>query len=232
MAALVGHRGVLHHVPPARPRGHRRLPPPLHAPQLQGQAVGARAFAILGSMAIEGPIISWVADHRKHHAFSDKPGDPHSPHATTTAASLRGLFHAHVGWLFLHTERANRERYAPDLMKDPVIAWVDRTFVLWVVAGLAIPFGLGWLIGGTSTRVDRPAVGRRGADARAAPRDLLHQLAVPLLRPPALRRRRRVPQPRVAVALLDGRVVASQPPCLPDLGRARAASGTSSTSPT
>jgi stearoyl-CoA desaturase (delta-9 desaturase) len=104
-------------------------------------------FAILGSAAIEGPIISWVADHRKHHAFSDKPGDPHSPHAHDGV--LRGLFHAHVGWLFIHTERANRQRYTPDLLKDPVIAFVDRTFVLWVVAGLAFPFGLGWLIGGS-----------------------------------------------------------------------------------
>jgi stearoyl-CoA desaturase (delta-9 desaturase) len=104
-------------------------------------------FAILGSAAIEGPMISWVADHRKHHAFSDKPGDPHSPHAHDGV--LRGLFHAHVGWLFIHTERANRQRYAPDLMKDPVIAWVDKTFVLWVVVGLAFPFGLGWLIGGS-----------------------------------------------------------------------------------
>jgi stearoyl-CoA desaturase (delta-9 desaturase) len=105
-------------------------------------------FAILGSAAIEGPIISWVADHRKHHAFSDKPGDPHSPH-DHEGGVLRGLLHAHVGWLFIHTERANRQRYAPDLIKDPVISWVDRTFVLWVFAGLAFPFALGWLIGGT-----------------------------------------------------------------------------------
>ncbi len=104
-------------------------------------------FAILGSMAIEGPIISWVADHRKHHAFSDKPGDPHSPHHHDGV--LRGLLHAHVGWLFLHDARANQERYAPDLLKDPVISWVNRTFVLWVAAGLLIPFGLGWLIGGS-----------------------------------------------------------------------------------
>jgi stearoyl-CoA desaturase (delta-9 desaturase) len=105
-------------------------------------------FAILGSAAIEGPIISWVADHRKHHAFSDKPGDPHSPH-DHEGGVLRGLLHAHVGWLFIHTERANRQRYAPDLIKDPVISWVDKTFVLWVFAGLAFPFALGWLIGGT-----------------------------------------------------------------------------------
>ncbi|MDX6701230.1 MAG: hypothetical protein QOF26_1456 [Baekduia sp.] len=105
------------------------------------------ALAILGSAAIEGPIISWVSDHRKHHAFSDQDGDPHSPHGH--GGALRGLFHAHVGWLFIHTERANRRRYAPDLMDDPVIAFVDRTFVVWVLAGLAVPFGLGWLIGGS-----------------------------------------------------------------------------------
>ena len=109
-------------------------------------------FAAMGSMAIEGPVISWVADHRKHHAFSDQPGDPHSPHVDHghgLKGALRGLFHAHVGWLFIHTDRANKERYAPDLMKDPVVAYVDRTFFIWVLVGLALPFLLGWAIGGT-----------------------------------------------------------------------------------
>ncbi|QEC50374.1 acyl-CoA desaturase [Baekduia soli] len=105
------------------------------------------ALAVLGSAAIEGPIISWVADHRKHHAFSDQPGDPHSPHLHHGV--LRGLLHAHVGWLFIHTERANRQRYAPDLLDDPVITFVDRTFFVWVLTGLAVPFGLGWAIGGS-----------------------------------------------------------------------------------
>lgn len=109
-------------------------------------------FAILGSAAIEGPVISWVADHRKHHAFSDKEGDPHSPHVGHEGGwrgALRGLAHAHVGWLFLHTHRGRHERYAPDLLADPVVRWVDRTFLVWALAGLAVPFGLGWLIGGT-----------------------------------------------------------------------------------
>jgi stearoyl-CoA desaturase (delta-9 desaturase) len=104
-------------------------------------------LAILGSAAIEGPIISWVSDHRKHHAFSDRDGDPHSPHGH--GGVIRGLFHAHVGWLFIHTQRANRERYAPDLTSDPLIRFVDRTFLVWVLAGLAVPFGLGWLLGGS-----------------------------------------------------------------------------------
>ena len=107
-------------------------------------------LAILGSAAIEGPVISWVADHRKHHAFADIEGDPHSPHVdhgVGLRGALRGLWHAHVGWLFIHTHRGNKERYAPDLLKDPLIRWIDRTFVLWVVVGLVVPFLLGGLIG-------------------------------------------------------------------------------------
>jgi stearoyl-CoA desaturase (delta-9 desaturase) len=109
-------------------------------------------LAALGSAAIEGPVISWVADHRKHHAFSDQEGDPHSPHVGHGGGlrgALRGLAHAHVGWLFEHTQRANKQRYAPDLLADPVIRFVDRTFLLWVAVGLAVPFGLGVAIGGS-----------------------------------------------------------------------------------
>ncbi|MEX0993186.1 MAG: acyl-CoA desaturase [Solirubrobacterales bacterium] len=109
-------------------------------------------LAILGSAAIEGPVISWVSDHRKHHAFSDRHGDPHSPHVDHGVGfrgALKGLAHAHLGWLFIHTQRAAKDRYAPDLQQDPVIRFVDRTFVLWVTIGLVVPFGLGWAIGGT-----------------------------------------------------------------------------------
>jgi stearoyl-CoA desaturase (delta-9 desaturase) len=109
-------------------------------------------FAALGSAAIEGPVISWVADHRKHHAFADREGDPHSPHVDHGhgwRGALRGLMHAHMGWLFIHTQRGARSRYAPDLMSDPVVRAVDRTFVIWALGGLAAAFGLGWLIGGT-----------------------------------------------------------------------------------
>ncbi|HEX6389805.1 MAG TPA: fatty acid desaturase [Solirubrobacteraceae bacterium] len=109
-------------------------------------------LAICGSMAIEGPIISWVSDHRKHHAFADQEGDPHSPHVDHGhgfGGALRGLYHAHVGWLFLHTQRGSHDRYAPDLKADPIIAWVHRTFIVWALGGLALAFALGWLIGGT-----------------------------------------------------------------------------------
>jgi len=114
---------------------------------------GVRAtLAIMGSAAIEGPVISWVADHRKHHAFSDMPGDPHSPHVDHghgLKGALRGLLHAHVGWLFIHTERGNHERYAPDLLADPTIRWVNKWFFAWAVGGLLAAFVLGWIIGGS-----------------------------------------------------------------------------------
>lgn len=109
-------------------------------------------FAVLGTMAVEGPVISWVADHRKHHAYSDRVGDPHSPHVDRGGGwrgALLGLAHAHVGWLFNHSQRGSRERFAPDLLADPVIRFVDGTFALWSLLGLAIPFGLGVLVGGT-----------------------------------------------------------------------------------
>jgi stearoyl-CoA desaturase (Delta-9 desaturase) len=108
-------------------------------------------LAALGSAAIEGPVISWVADHRKHHACSDHEGDPHSPHVghgTGWLGALKGLFHAHVGWLFIHTQRGSKERFAPDLLRDPVVRTVDRTFIIWAALGLAASFGLGVAIGG------------------------------------------------------------------------------------
>ena len=109
------------------------------------------AFAAMGSAAVEGPVIAWVADHRKHHAFADQEGDPHSPHVDHGGGfrgALKGLMHAHVGWLFIHTQRGSKERYAPDLLKDPVVRFVNRTFFLWVAVGLAMPFALGFAIGG------------------------------------------------------------------------------------
>ena len=110
------------------------------------------AFAALGSAAAEGPVIDWVATHRKHHQFSDLEGDPHSPHVGHSGGwwgAVRGLLHAHIGWVFTDMEVADERRYAPDLLADPWIRFVDRTFVLWVVLGLAFPFGLGVALTGS-----------------------------------------------------------------------------------
>ena len=111
-------------------------------------------LAALGSAAIEGPVIAWVADHRKHHAFTDRHGDPHSPHVDVAPGwrgALSGLLHAHVGWLFIHDQRGRKERYAPDLLADPVVAWINKTFLLWVALGLAFPTLLGFVLSGGST---------------------------------------------------------------------------------
>jgi stearoyl-CoA desaturase (delta-9 desaturase) len=97
-------------------------------------------------------VISWVADHRKHHTFSDEPGDPHSPHIGHGGGwrgTLRGLYHAHLGWLFVHTQRGSKRRFASDLLRDPAVRFVDRTFLAWAALGLAVAFGLGVAIGGS-----------------------------------------------------------------------------------
>jgi stearoyl-CoA desaturase (delta-9 desaturase) len=110
------------------------------------------ALGALGSAALEGPVVAWVANHRKHHAFSDREGDPHSPHVGhggEVEGALRGLAHAHLGWLFLHTQRPARARYAPDLLRDPVSRFINRTCWLWVLLGLGFPFGLGAALTGT-----------------------------------------------------------------------------------
>lgn len=110
------------------------------------------AFAVLGSMAVEGSVIEWVSTHRKHHDFSDSPGDPHSPHVDSAPGwrgALRGLVHAHLGWMFRGKDMANPRRYAKDLLADRDLRFISRTFPLWVAAGLAIPFGLGVALTGS-----------------------------------------------------------------------------------
>jgi stearoyl-CoA desaturase (delta-9 desaturase) len=109
-------------------------------------------LAIFGSMSVQGAVIHWVADHRKHHAFTDEEGDPHSPHthnAEGWRGVLTGLWHSHMGWLF-DGERTSARRFAPDLRKDPLIRWVDRLFPVWALLGLAIPFAAGLLLSGGS----------------------------------------------------------------------------------
>jgi stearoyl-CoA desaturase (Delta-9 desaturase) len=109
-------------------------------------------FAALGSMAVQGPVISWVADHRKHHAHTDEEGDPHSPHighAGGVRGMLAGLWHAHTGWLLSTQGRADWKKYAPDLYEDIGMRAINRRFVPLVFAGLAIPALAGFLVSGT-----------------------------------------------------------------------------------
>jgi stearoyl-CoA desaturase (delta-9 desaturase) len=105
------------------------------------------ALAVAGSLAVEGPLVRWVADHRKHHKFSDAEGDPHSPwrFGETLPALMKGLWWAHIGWLF-DEEQTPQHKYAPDLIKDSALRAVSRQFALWTVVSLAIPPLVGGLV--------------------------------------------------------------------------------------
>ncbi|MET8702395.1 acyl-CoA desaturase [Kitasatospora sp. NPDC058032] len=105
------------------------------------------ALAVAGSLAIEGPLVRWVADHRKHHRFSDKDGDPHSPwrYGETVPALLKGLWWAHMGWLF-DEEQTPQLKYAPDLVRDPAIRRISRLFWLWTALSMLLPPLVGGLV--------------------------------------------------------------------------------------
>lgn len=107
-------------------------------------------LAVMGSMAVQGPLIEWVATHRRHHQHSDSAEDPHSPHRHGEGffAVLAGWWHAHVGWLF-RSEPVDLHRYARDIRTNAVLNYVSRLFVVWVSLGLGVPALIGGLITGT-----------------------------------------------------------------------------------
>jgi stearoyl-CoA desaturase (Delta-9 desaturase) len=110
------------------------------------------AFAVLGSMAVQGPAVAWVADHRKHHAHTDAEGDPHSPHIgheEGVRGVLAGLWHAHTGWLMSNQGRADWNRYARDLREDRGMMLISRQFGLLVILSLALPAVAGYAVSGT-----------------------------------------------------------------------------------
>ncbi|HEY4017579.1 MAG TPA: acyl-CoA desaturase [Pseudonocardiaceae bacterium] len=106
------------------------------------------ALAIAGNLSFQGTTTGWVADHRRHHAFSDRDGDPHSPwrFGTSPAALAKGFYHAHLGWLF-DRDLTNRERFAPDLVADPAIQRVDRQFLVLSLTSIFLPA----VVGGVAT---------------------------------------------------------------------------------
>jgi stearoyl-CoA desaturase (delta-9 desaturase) len=110
-------------------------------------------FAVLGSVAVQGPVMSWVADHRKHHAHTDKEGDPHSPHGHGSGfkGAVKGLWYAHMGWLFDRAGQAEHDRYARELHEDAGMQRIHRLFPFWVLLGIAIPFAAGYALDGALT---------------------------------------------------------------------------------
>ncbi|WP_084265387.1 acyl-CoA desaturase [Actinomadura macra] len=107
-------------------------------------------LAVAGSMSFQGSVIGWVATHRRHHAFTDRPGDPHSPYryGTSLRGQLRGVAHAHLGWMF-GNDPTSISRYAPDLRADRAITNVGRAFPALCALSLTLPFAVGWALSGT-----------------------------------------------------------------------------------
>ncbi len=110
-----------------------------------------RTFAVMGSLAVEGSVLDWVADHRKHHAHADKEGDPHSPHVGH-GSGLRGLWHAHTGWLLETQGQADWKKYATELYEDPKMRRIGRRFPVLVLVSLAIPTVAGYVLSGFTLR--------------------------------------------------------------------------------
>ncbi len=109
-------------------------------------------LAIAGSLNAQGPVLYWVAIHRRHHPYADRPGDPHSPffypEGRPIRGRLRGLWHAHVAWLFVH-EITDWGRYLPDLLKDRLLLRINQQYFVWLVAGLVVPAAAGGVLSGT-----------------------------------------------------------------------------------
>jgi stearoyl-CoA desaturase (delta-9 desaturase) len=104
-----------------------------------------RTFAILGSLSVEGSVLDWVADHRKHHAHTDEEGDPHSPHIGH-GSGLKGFWHAHAGWLTETQGQADWKRYARDLYEDPAMRRIGKRFPLWAALSLLLPTFAGFAL--------------------------------------------------------------------------------------
>ncbi|HUY31038.1 MAG TPA: fatty acid desaturase [Acidimicrobiales bacterium] len=112
------------------------------------------ALAILGAMTLQGPVTQWVTDHRKHHARSDRDGDPHSPHLSGDGlvGTARGLWHAHVGWMFTTKGMERGAAYGRDLVEDPTIQLIDRLYLVWVALSVGLPFLVGFAVTGSVAR--------------------------------------------------------------------------------
>ena len=104
-----------------------------------------RTFAVLGSLSVQGSVMDWVADHRKHHAHTDQEGDPHSPHVGH-GSGLPGLWHAHVGWLLETQGQADWKKYAAELYEDPAMRMIGRRFPQLAVLSVLIPTVAGWAL--------------------------------------------------------------------------------------
>ncbi|MDX6720152.1 MAG: hypothetical protein QOJ63_2406 [Solirubrobacteraceae bacterium] len=110
------------------------------------------ALAVLGTAGAEGPPIIWVAHHRRHHTLADQEGDPHSPHLhgeDGIRGQLKGLWHAHWGWLFDEHLTSDPMRYCPDLVREKHMRWISQHFLQIVAAGIVLPGLIGFALSGS-----------------------------------------------------------------------------------
>ena len=176
------------------------------------------ALAIIGSMAVQGPVMNWVADHRKHHAHTDQEGDPHTPHGHGSGfkGAVIGLWYAHMGWLFERSGQSEHQRYGRDLHEDRGMRFIHKTFGLWVALGIAIPAAIGLALTGTWRGALEAALWGGavriflGHHVTWSINSVCHFFGTP-----PLRRRRPLDQRLLARRALDGRVLAPQPPHVP-----------------
>ena len=172
------------------------------------------SLAVLGSMSLQGSMIGWVADHRRHHRFVEQDGDPHSPARPPTErfGRLRGLYHAHMGWFF-RGGVTPREKFAPDLLADRDLVLIDRLFVPLSVLTFVLPFAIGYAVTGRfSGGLAAVPVGGPRPGGAVPPRHVEHELVVPLGRDASLPYRRREHELRADGGAVDGRVVAQRAP--------------------
>lgn len=117
--------------------------------------LGTVVMGFFGTLAMHGPILTWVADHRRHHRFADQPHDPHSPYVTAEGPiqnRFKGWFHSHFGWMFTYAA-TDPKFYAPDLLRDPIVMFFSRHYWAVAVTGFIIPGVIGWLYGGRDEAV-------------------------------------------------------------------------------
>jgi stearoyl-CoA desaturase (Delta-9 desaturase) len=109
-------------------------------------------LGVLGSMSIQGPILTWVATHRRHHQHTDRDEDPHSPHTHGTGfwAWCKGMYHSHLGWFFApEPGKEVMDKYVPDLEADPLVRRLSKLFPLWATLGLVLPAGIAFAVTGS-----------------------------------------------------------------------------------
>ena len=181
-------------------------------------------WAIVGSMGLQGGVLDWVADHRKHHAHTDQEGDPHSPHVGH-GEGIRGLWHAHTGWLFETHGQADWKKYARELYEDRGMRRINKLFPLWALYSLLVPALLGFVLHGFTLEgaLQRPRLGRPRPRVLPPPHHVVDQLRLPLLRQPPVRDRRPLHQRLLARPAVARRGLAPQPPRVPALRAARPA---------